>query len=451
MITSKIGEEDYTQKASLSFGSGKSYMLQGATTFENINISSHAYAMYANFHNLTLGDGITGKSTTYYPARTVYLGFRRTKGLSYNNDNSKASAFVMDSGKLYMFYAGTYSYTSSYSNMSVTMNGGDIDTLYGTGNVNSGVQSKVEITINGGKVNNCYGVGNRANVGGSGVTITIKKDATVGTVSAVEPADGNKVAQLNGPATLNLVGYDVSTAIPGTISDFDYLGLINSTALQGAIDKVTLDESATEDVVIKLFNDIVSNENLVVSEGITLDLNGKALTASSMFNCGGNIVDNSDDKTGVLKVANENCVLSATNSQMPVYDSTKNGYVFVTIKDQNDGGTVLENSFKLIFRPSFGTDETAKNTLLANGGAAAGISIGIRLDWTVEDVAKSHALVYGKDAEGVDMVATVYDQDMAFYINALGTAGFTNLKVTPYIESTTGVVWNGATISANSN
>ncbi|MBR3762586.1 MAG: right-handed parallel beta-helix repeat-containing protein [Lachnospiraceae bacterium] len=235
VLTSKIGAEDYTQAASLSFGSGKDkqYMLQGATTFENINISSYAKELYAGFYNLTLGDGITGDSNlSYYPAQTVYLGFKRAKtGLSYNNDNNKASAFVMNSGKLQKFYAGTCSWTSTYSNMSVTVNGGVIDTLYGTSNINSSVQSKVEITINGGNVNKCYGVCNQANVGGDGVTITIKKDATVGTVSAVEPAntDKNYVAKLNGPATLNLVGYDLSTAIPGIISGFDYLGLTNST------------------------------------------------------------------------------------------------------------------------------------------------------------------------------------------------------------------------------
>ena len=45
VITSKIGEENYTDTASLSFGSGKEYMLQGATTFENINISGCAENM----------------------------------------------------------------------------------------------------------------------------------------------------------------------------------------------------------------------------------------------------------------------------------------------------------------------------------------------------------------------------------------------------------------------
>jgi len=105
---------------------------QGATTFENINISSYAKELYGNFYNLTLGDGITGDSNlSYYPAQTVYLGFKRAKG-SYNNDNSKASAFVMNSGKLQKFYAGTCTWATTYSNMSVTVNGGVIDTLYGT-------------------------------------------------------------------------------------------------------------------------------------------------------------------------------------------------------------------------------------------------------------------------------------------------------------------------------
>ena len=214
------------------------------------------------------------------------------------------------------------------------------------------------------------------------------------------------------------------------------IGGTNYATWQEAIAAAT-----AEDTITLLDN--VETESINTETNFTLNLNGYTLKVSS-FGKYVNVVDSVGG--GLLEVEADACTLPPTNEQVPVYDGTKNGYVFVTIKDQNDGGTISENSFKLIFRPSFGTDATAKNTLLANGGEAAEISIGLRLDWTVEGAPKSQLLVYGKDADEVDMVAMVYSQDKAFYINALGLDNFDNLKVTPYIGSTTGVVWNGTTI-----
>ena len=229
VITSKIGEENYTDTASLSFGSGKEYMLQGATTFENINISGCAENMYANFYNLTLGDGIAS-NLEYYPAKTVCLGYRRQKG-SYNESND--SVFVMNTGKIQTYYAGTFWWDSGYSKMSTIINGGNIGTVYGTGISSSYEQSKADITINGGTIGTCYGVSNKTKVGSGGVTITLNKDAKVTTISAVEPASTSSAATLNGTATLNLVGYDANTQLPTTISDFDCLELTNSSITVG--------------------------------------------------------------------------------------------------------------------------------------------------------------------------------------------------------------------------
>ncbi|MBR2038334.1 MAG: hypothetical protein IKA09_11510, partial [Lachnospiraceae bacterium] len=222
---------------------------------------------------------------------------------------------------------------------------------------------------------------------------------------------------------------------------------INETeyaSLETAID------AAPASSVIKLLKNVEA-ESIETEKYFTLDLNGYTLQVSS-FGKYVNVVDNSTTKTGLLEVAADKCTLPPTNEQMPVYDSTKNGYVFATITDQNDGGTISEDSFKLIFRPSFGEGDTVKNTLLKNGGEAAGISIRIRLDWKVNNEAKSKFLTYGKYAEGaeyVDMIAEVYSLDKAFYINATGTNSFAGLKVTPYIESTTGVVKELTTFTIN--
>ena len=81
LITSKIGDEDYVEAgASISFDTTYLYTLLGDTIFENINVKTHAYYNYANYYNLTLGDGITTDGTGFYPARSIYLGLGRTVG-----------------------------------------------------------------------------------------------------------------------------------------------------------------------------------------------------------------------------------------------------------------------------------------------------------------------------------------------------------------------------------
>ena len=249
VITSKIGTEDYTNQASLSFGSNnnKEYMLQGATTFENIHVTGYATVIYADFFNLTLGDGITSESA-YYPAQSVYLGYRR-QTVNYNETN--ASAFVMNSGKIGRYYAGTYYWNTAYSKMSTIINGGSIETVYGTAISNNNEQSKVDITINGGTVDKCYGAADRTIIGAGGVTITLNKNATVNTVSAAGTS-----TKLNGRATLKLIGYDDAAALPGAISGFDHLELTNSTItiadqLSTMWEKIT-QVSMTDDSLLKL-------------------------------------------------------------------------------------------------------------------------------------------------------------------------------------------------------
>ena len=165
------------------------------------------------------------------------------------------------------------------------------------------------------------------------------------------------------------------------------------------------------------------------------------MTASGSVTFGGNVVDNSDDKAGLLKVDSTKCVFSKTNTQMPVYNGE--GYVFATITPQETFSSEGENDstvYNLIFRPYFGSETTIQNALSTTGnGIDDQFNVIIRLTWTVGTEQKTQDLVY-KD----EMVQQVYDNNKAFYINASGVTSFEGLTITPMVVSKgKGVAWSG--------
>ena len=143
------------------------------------------------------------------------------------------------------------------------------------------------------------------------------------------------------------------------------------------------------------------------------------------------MVDSSTDKAGVLKVTN--FAPAANNSQMPIYNGT-DGYVFATMVEQVHRSSEMgADTFKLIFKPYFGT--ATINELLKGGGNAAQVNIGIRLKWTdKEGNPQSKDLTYTDE-----MVKEVYaGTNKAFYIEASGATQFDDLTITPFVKSNMG-------------
>ena len=198
--------------------------------------------------------------------------------------------------------------------------------------------------------------------------------------------------------------------------------------------------SATEDVVITLLDD-ASEENLTIGEKITLDLNGKTLTASSLATFKGNVVDNSNEKSGLLIVGKNDdgttkCSFSTANTQMPVYNGE--GYVFATITPQETfsiEGTDDSTVYNLVFRPFFGSEKTIQNALSIDGNDIEDqFKVILRLTWKDG----SQDLIYDDE-----MVQQVYDNKKAFYINASGVKSFDGLTITPMVVSKDkGVAWS---------
>ncbi|MBR4061217.1 MAG: Ig-like domain-containing protein, partial [Lachnospiraceae bacterium] len=246
--------------------------------------------------------------------------------------------------------------------------------------------------------------------------------------------------------TVTAKNADASESVNATCSVTVKKAVVNVTGKEGTVNYTSLQEAiaaaATGDT-IKLLGDVTLEEAITLSK-ITLDLNGKTLTAPGLTSFDGNVVDNSKEKTGVLKAT---FVPAENNTQMPIYNGT-DGYVFVDIEEHKQRNSAVgADTFELIFKPSFGTGTVAQNTLLAAGGESAKISIRIRLEWT-----DAEGNPQSKDLEYTDaMVQEVYGKGKAFYIKASGANSFSDLKITPLVESKLdgNIEWLGTKFSAN--
>ena len=149
-------------------------------------------------------------------------------------------------------------------------------------------------------------------------------------------------------------------------SEASAVAKIGSSEYTSLADAITAANDETNAVEIDLCAAVVLTD-VTIDSNVTLDLNGCTLTTSSSITVapGGNVVDNSDKKSGRL-ILGENAKVSWTsNSQVPVYDANTNtgGYAFATMTEQVYRKSAMgADTFELIFKPDFGV----LNDLMAN-------------------------------------------------------------------------------------
>lgn len=105
---------------------------------------------------------------------------------------------------------------------------------------------------------------------------------------------------------------------------------------------------------VSLLKDATSNSPITVYDNVDLDLNGNSLNTTSYLTVfeGGNVVDNSDDNSGLLVIAKDKLKLQEDNAQLPVY--TGEGYKFFEINRFNT--REMEKGVKFVFQPLFEED-----------------------------------------------------------------------------------------------
>jgi len=192
-----------------------------------------------------------------------------------------------------------------------------------------------------------------------------------------------------------------------------------------------LDEAKSGETV-KLLAD-TTESFVAVTGGVTLDLNGYDLTAGYVAAFNGNeVVDNSEEKTGLLKVS-KNCIgLSNNNSQMPVYVAEDVGYRFATIDLQAWLESGDETWFEIGYWPDFGSF----GEYFADGSLDNDVKIALRFRWPddASDTVNEQDVVFNEA-----MVGEVYaSDDLCFFvaINDLSKDEYSNLEVIAVAIST---------------
>ena len=213
--------------------------------------------------------------------------------------------------------------------------------------------------------------------------------------------------------------------------------------------------AAPGDKVVLMADD--STNYAIVTTGVTLDLNGNALTANYVvgFN-GSNIVDYSEAKTGKLVAQQGNVKLAKDNDQLSIYDAQNGCYVFTTIQTNvynvnRFGYLASENKYQtspFLYAQGNANERELAHAILGSDFATAGVEVKIRITWednngtfvsdqdfkyTAESVQK-YIGTYGTSASSGN---EKYDTFYAVFSNAILTQG-KNAKIYTVVTSDTG-------------
>ena len=241
---------------------------------------------------------------------------------------------------------------------------------------------------------------------------------TVAGLNVVTTVNGYQVTYANGMYKLALI---VAVRIDENGNEVgSYISVADALNAAQSGDTVKLLQNVTESMVM-------------ITKGVTLDLNGKTLTASYLVAFKGNhVVDNSTAKTGILEISKDNISLDKTNAQMPVYIAEKGGYAFAAVKLQTQVKSQTDNRFELLFRPSFGA---ALNSYFADGALDNDIEIIIRVTWT-----DAEGKVNTRDFRFTEeLIKVAYGNGKSLKFVLTGIADFENVEVSMVVSSAMGV------------
>ena len=162
-ITSTDGLNDYgLSGAKLTFGNALRYVLNGDTTFENIQIDfANTLNFVANYNHITFGMGVTTNNTSSGNGIYVVGGYQSPAN---DVDVTKDSHITIQSGSFYVVVGGTRQLASGAQNMTFTgthyidISGGTIARVYG-GSVERQYSNHAQITVSGGTIDQLFAGG----------------------------------------------------------------------------------------------------------------------------------------------------------------------------------------------------------------------------------------------------------------------------------------------------
>ena len=201
--------------------------------------------------------------------------------------------------------------------------------------------------------------------------------------------------------------------------------------------QAALDAAKNGDTVIALRNS--EEESLTLFNGVTLDLNGKTVTATHVSAFQGNYIIDSTNGSGLLKVGKGYVVLQKNNPYLPIYNGT-DGYVFTSVvKFQQKDNKPAEDVVKYMFLPQMNPDI---HDLLAAGSATSGVELKVEVSWIRSD-GKMATQTFAYTDDMVQQVVSSYENGryaLAYTLDLYGVPKGKALTFRVIYTSTTGAV-----------
>ena len=254
------------------------------------------------------------------------------------------------------------------------------------------------------------------------------------------PATGHSYTAEVTPPTYEADGYTTYTCSCGDSYVGDHTDKLVAEAKIGTTYYATLAEALVAagagDTVVLLKN-VDDAGNIILTKGITLDLNGKKLTADYLVAFDGNHVVDSTRGTGLLIVAKDCIKLSADNNQnMAVW--TGEGYKLASVNANYEIVSSTGTGFTVKFRPGLGST-TQAYLKTVDGVNASGMQIIVRFSWVGAD-----GMVRYQDAIcNAEQIVTMYTNAASSNKGAIGITlnnigSYENLTATLIVISNTG-------------
>ncbi len=210
--------------------------------------------------------------------------------------------------------------------------------------------------------------------------------------------------------------------------------IVNDSTGESYADFESAIENANEGDVITLMKDAEIGEALLTN-GVTLDLNGKTVKVESMIvfsgsqivdSVGGGLIDVPKDKLLITTQTSDSIVLYIDNE-----DDTKSGYTFTKVTDQKSFST-SENGFELIFRPSLNNSTYLNKAMFSDGAKDNALDFVVRLEDNNGNIIKEFIYTDG-------LVAEVYTNTLALRLTVRGANKYEQINVSYILISQTGM------------
>jgi len=322
-------------------------------------------------------------------------------------------------GSLTFTAAETSYYTVGAFAGKVTVNGGTFSSPYCVINSFAGYNAQVE--INGGTFLTT-GTDDDSAAPVLGINVTVNSGFFSHQVPDEYCAEGlisTVIPNENGLYTVEEKGDSVARNLA--------TGKLYTTVMQALM------EADGTDATIQMIADS-TEYNILVPAGVTLELNGKTLTASYV-NAFGPVCDSTG--TGLLKGKQGKVNLFA-QVQFPVWNGE--GYIFVSnialSEDTNVRFDNTEEGLKFTFLPVLNAEMRA---LMANGGADNGVKLVVRMNWGADNAnieQPSYDVVF--DDAFVQKVYSSATAQYAFVLTLANAADMSDLSFNIVLVSDTG-------------